>query len=158
MPSRWGGAEMKCLRDFAPFWLCCCQVHLFYRTHLVLSGTACLVLTSGVLVLSLFAWHGHEKYNLLRVVGPRPIYLSLLWSVLILLQIKFEKRSALLDDMMLHAGDFKSRLKGSVISKQPHVCMYTCESWVTCALKQYRYDKFIWNKCCLSRTEIIWIQ
>ena len=33
-----------------------------------LSGTACLVLTSGALVLSLFTCHGYEKNNLLPVV------------------------------------------------------------------------------------------
>ena len=46
----------------------------------------CLVLpvwyrTSGVLVLCLFAGHGYEKNNLLPVVWPRQIYLSLGWSV-----------------------------------------------------------------------------
>ena len=33
-----------------------------------LSGTTCLVLTSGALVLSLFTCHGYEKNNLLPVV------------------------------------------------------------------------------------------
>ena len=46
----------------------------------------CLVLpvwyrTSGVLVLCLFAGQGYEKNNLLPVVWPRQIYLSLGWSV-----------------------------------------------------------------------------
>ena len=45
-----------------------------------ISGTACLVLTSGALVLNLFSGQGYEKYNLLHVVKPRPISLSLGWS------------------------------------------------------------------------------
>ena len=40
-----------------------------------LSGTH-----SGAIDLRWCAWHGYEKYNLLPIIWPRPIYLSLWWS------------------------------------------------------------------------------